>query len=605
MHRRIFSTIRTRILLITISLIAGISIIVIMISYFIISSNLRKSLIQNAETRLTFLCSSIDTNINNVKGFIYSCQTNVNVEDFVQETEPYNKLIRSNAHDAITKNYASNSSLPSQLIRMVIISNSHNDIIQIVESPYSSAKVSADSVFSLPYFEELLKSPKKASVGIKTDTFIPAKNISMIPLVYVIEHPYKADQIGYIFVEVSTSVITEPVRTYLSESESTLYFQINGNFYYYDENGCLLPDNSSYKVLEDLSYLALTKDTTILSAKDMDKNCTVYLVTRPMDTTGWYVTEYIEAAPLYHNIFRTFLLITMIIFFVCSIIGLLLSWFLSKTVNVPVKLLQLRMERIKNGDFSRDPSTEWNHELGDIGRTVNDLSENVLVLMNQRIEDEKQKKDYEYRMLQSQINPHFLYNTLNSIKWMATIQNAPGIAEMTTALSQLLKDISKGTSNLITIDHELALLKDYFTIQQYRYGGTITLSIRMDDESLAQSRIIKFTLQPLVENAIFHGIEPKNTAGSILIHIYQDAANDIRIDVTDDGVGIEPELAKQLLVRESSNSSSFFKEIGLSNVHKQLQYEFGTKYGLSITSVPGEYTTISVLLPDRREQKPL
>ena len=94
------------------------------------------------------------------------------------------------------------------------------------------------------------------------------------------------------------------------------------------------------------------------------------------------------------------------------------------------------MKRIADGDFSRDPSTEWEHELGDIGKNINDLSENVLSLMNQRIEDERQKRDYEYRMLQSQINPHFLYNTLNSIKWMATIQNATGIAEMTTSLSR-------------------------------------------------------------------------------------------------------------------------------------------------------------------------
>ena len=105
------------------------------------------------------------------------------------------------------------------------------------------------------------------------------------------------------------------------------------------------------------------------------------------------------------------------------------------------------MKRIEAGDFSRDSSTEWEHELGDIGKTINDLSENVLSLMNQRIDDERQKKDYEYRMLQSQINPHFLYNTLNSIKWMATVQNAPGIAEMTTSLSRLLKDISKGTTS--------------------------------------------------------------------------------------------------------------------------------------------------------------
>ena len=97
---------------------------------------------------------------------------------------------------------------------------------------------------------------------------------------------------------------------------------------------------------------------------------------------------------------------------------------------------------------------EWDHELGDIGRGINDLSENVSELMEKRLEDEKQKQDLEYKMLQSQINPHFLYNTLNSIKWMATIQGATGISEMTTSLSRLLKSISKGTSLLIDIREE-------------------------------------------------------------------------------------------------------------------------------------------------------
>ena len=91
--------------------------------------------------------------------------------------------------------------------------------------------------------------------------------------------------------------------------------------------------------------------------------------------------------------------------------------------------------------------------------------------MERRLEDEKQKQDLEYKMLQSQINPHFLYNTLNSIKWMATIQGANGISEMTTSLSRLLKSISKGTSLLIDIREELSLLENYFTIQSYRYGG--------------------------------------------------------------------------------------------------------------------------------------
>jgi two-component system sensor histidine kinase YesM len=109
--------------------------------------------------------------------------------------------------------------------------------------------------------------------------------------------------------------------------------------------------------------------------------------------------------------------------------------------------------------------------------------------------------------------------------------------------------------------------------------------------------ILNFTLQPIVENAIFHGIGPKGSAGTIEIHIYQDEYTDIHIDVTDDGVGMDPDLADHLIDNEVPTESSFFKEIGISNVHKRLQYEFGPKYGLSVTSKPGEFTTVSILLP--------
>ena len=348
--------------------------------------------------------------------------------------------------------------------------------------------------------------------------------------------------------------------------------------------------------------IALSSDTDIWEVLNKSEQKTYLMVTRPLGTPNLYITECLDEYTLSRNIFSAFLIVTFSILTASAIIGILLFWYLSKTVNEPVRQLQVRMKRIADGDFSRDASTEWEHELGDIGKNINDLSENVLSLMNQRIEDERQKKDYEYRMLQSQINPHFLYNTLNSIKWMATIQNAPGIAEMATALSRLLKDISKGTTNLVPLSHEISLIKEYFTIQQYRYGGAITLSFDIEDESLTACKILKFTLQPIVENAIFHGIEPKGSAGTIGIHIYQDSNTDVHIDVTDNGIGMEEEVAAHLLDKELSADSSFFREIGVSNVHKRLQYEFGSSYGLHVTSQAGKFTTVSILLPFQTEE---
>lgn len=596
-------TIRARILLCTISLIALICIIITSISYFLVSKNLRQNLIQTSETRLSFLCESIDANVSNVNNFIRVCQISTKIINFVKEENPSGNQIKREAHDFVMENYTSNAKLPSQLIRMVIISKSRKDIVQVVESPYSSITISADAIRSLPYFETLHAHMGEIAAGIFSDSFCTPREIPMIPVLYPIEHPYKAEEIGYIFTEMSTSVITDPIRNYLSERDSRFFFYINDHLYQFRDE-MLVPYEDTFEVEEDLSDLSLNPNTRIQTVRirnEMEDVETLTIITRPLATKGWYIAECVDESRLMEDVFNILFTIVLITIAAASCIGIFLSWFLSRTVNVPVKQLQARIRRIENGDFSRDLSTEWQHELGDIGKTINDLSENVLLLMDQRIEDERQKREYEYKMLQSQINPHFLYNTLNSIKWMATIQNSPGIAEMTTSLSRLLKDISKGATSLVTIKHELDLINDYFIIQQYRYGGTITLNFNVEDDKLLSCRILKFTLQPLVENAIFHGIEPKGTAGSIVIHIYQGDAKDIHIDVTDDGVGMEPELANRLLHMEVPASSSFFKEIGVSNVHKRLQYEFGEQYGISIQSEKGKFTTISILLPFREE----
>lgn len=189
------------------------------------------------------------------------------------------------------------------------------------------------------------------------------------------------------------------------------------------------------------------------------------------------------------------------------------------------------------------------------------MSQDLAALIQKRIQDEKERKDLEYRILQSQINPHFLYNTLNSIKWMATIQGASGISEMTTALARLLKSISKGSHNRITLREELNLVKDYFLIQQYRYGGSISLECEISEEALYDCLIHRFTLQPLIENALFHGIEPKGCAGKIRIsaNLDREAARQPRliISVWDNGIGMDAETIKRVLSGTQKPTADF------------------------------------------------
>ena len=286
------------------------------------------------------------------------------------------------------------------------------------------------------------------------------------------------------------------------------------------------------------------------------------------------------------------------------VMGLGMAALLHRTVAAPIGALQKQMEEVGRGRFDPNPSIEWDNELGDVGRGINQLSRSVSSLMDSRLEDEKQRLELEYRMLQSQISPHFIYNTLNSIKWMATIQHAPGVAEMVTALSRLLKSVSKGTRKLVPLEEEFALLEDYFTIQRYRYGGTITLEAP-DGAGWGNYLIPRFTLQPLAENAIFHGIEPNGGVGRLWADIQRDGDGaDLLISISDDGVGMEEEQLQRLLDgagREKEDEP--FRHVGLWSVHRLLQLSFGEGYGLTVRSAPGQGTTVTLRLPERPEDQ--
>ena len=396
---------------------------------------------------------------------------------------------------------------------------------------------------------------------------------------------------------VSPALITAALKGFTMPEDSSLLWQMGGR--YYGINGNILTEEPLSDIpAEQLDVDMLDDSTEVYSiAAGYDAQL---MVRYPIGVHDLYLIEIIPNGPLQRQI--PYLSDSLVISLLAILVlGLLLAFLLHRMITPPITALQNRITKISSGDFSFDPAIEWNNELGDIGRGINSMSTSVTALMDHRLEDEKQKQDLEYRMLQNQINPHFIYNTLNSIKWMATIQHAPGIAEMVTALSRLLKSVSKSNERLVPLYEEFALLNDYFTIQQYRYGGTITLDVSyIEDEKLNHSCLIpRFTLQPLVENAIFHGIEPKGSAGEVTLRVERDTANgDVLIRLTDDGIGMTAEQAAKALQEPGpEEAAAKYRHVGMWNVHKRLQYSFGEAYGLSIESEPGVGTTVMVRLP--------
>lgn len=587
--------IQRRILCTTLSCILAMCLIVSFASYYIFHTYLQQSMIHSTETSLQLLSDTINNSIDDVYRMARFCQNNTDIATYIEKASLPGSGLAVNTYDRMTEEYNSNPS-NAYMPRVAVVTDDR--FLQICNTPYSTTADLAQQIPGLPYYETLLSaSGYDFSMGLVADPFI-RKTKLMLPIIRPITYQYSSVQGGYLYMEISDELFRAPLKRYSIAEDSDIYLLL-GEHYYRLENEQFTEVSVSYEILNDLTGSGSAADTSVTQVKNADGSRQI-LVAIPLNMQDCYIIQSISQQELWNQQLLFGAILGGILIGLLAI-GIFLVFLMNRMIHTPLTKIREKINRISGGDFSRDPSIEWNHELGEIGRGINDLSENVYTLMNKRLEDEKQKKDLEYQMLQSQINPHFIYNTLNSIKWMATIQGSSGISEMTTSLARLLKSISKGTRLLVSIREELSLLEDYFTIQNYRYGGTIVFSIQVEDEKIYEGQIVKFTLQPLVENAIFHGIEPKGGAGHITIHAFYGDTNagvpDIRIDVTDDGVGISQEKARQILLNNEESSADFFREIGVSNVQKRIQYEFGDSYGISIDSVEGSFTTMSIHIP--------
>ena len=562
---------------------------------FLLSTQyVRSNTLQTAEFNLRLVATSVESSLNSADALLNWAAINGTIRRYLSQEE-VNGTQTLAAYEAAQEKYYS-SPLYSRIIRF-FMTNENDRHLQF--GPLnSSAALSRSSV--------QLFLIRGYGMHFTTDPLM-----SSHPACLTISKPIRSSKgtlhRGTAYLALDPSVITEPAAGYAMSEGSTLYWEMGSQLWKIENGTLTLTDDPlsgiSYELRSTSENQTWKQSAWQGSFKAGGKKYFAVRVT--LDGRG---ASLIQVLP------ETTFLQQRHVYLWLLALGLALIWGLSFVmqhwlewaITRPVEALQKRIEAVGRGDFTADGSIEWNNELGDVGRGINKLAGDVNDLMTRRIEDERRKQELEYRMLQNEINPHFIYNTLNSIRWMATIQHAPGIAEMVTAFARLTKSISKGTQKLVSLQEELALLNDYFTIQQYRYGGDLEIEVsHIEDENLCRDcRIPRFTLQPLVENAIFHGLEPKGGHGSVLLDISTDpATGDVLIRLTDDGVGMPPEQVAHLLDEptEESEKADKFRHVGLWNVNRRIQYSFGEGYGLSIESEEDVGTEITIRLPYQKK----
>lgn len=592
MKRFFPKTIKNRI---TIVIMFSTIITTILISYYCFSTLqylLRKNLIQSTGSNLQLVMKNIENNMGNIENLAKWCTTNSSISSYV-----VNSPDRISGRDSLNTYYRLKEELlnsrSSNYVRRLLISNSRNALMQIVDNTYEGNPSDGKTSREASYFQELIEARDLKWIGLQKDPFKSNTNSTVIPIIRPIYSSFDSAIDGWVYISVNTSIITDFLEDYTVDNNSELYIIINNIIYLYKEKE-LKEIPSEFEIVKS-DTTEYNKDISYYTVKD-EEGISHTIVCYASNLKGWYIAQSIpnEQFTVQKNIFVPLILFIIVLLFS---LGIALTYTFNRMINKPISKINKKILEISAGDFSKNPSIESFDEIGTIGKGINTLSQDVLDLIESRVADEKQKKELEFRMLQTQINPHFLYNTLNSIKWMATIQNASGIPEMTTSLARLLRNIAKGTSQLITIREELELLKDYITIQQYRYGGTLNVNYNIISEDLYDCHIIKFTLQPIVENAIFHGIEPKGIEGIIDINMNKIEDNKIHIEIVDNGIGISEEKIKELLTSKETTSKTSFNNIGVSNVNERIKLTFGNEYGLNIKSELNKYTNMVITIP--------
>ena len=287
--------------------------------------------------------------------------------------------------------------------------------------------------------------------------------------------------------------------------------------------------------------------------------------------------------------------LTRLVFFGDAAVVLIafgIIFFFVRRFTDPITRLCRSMENVGQGDFQKKFTVRSKDEIGMLGRSFNSMVENIDNLIKTVYKLEISRKQAELDSLKMQINPHFLYNTLETINWMARIQNNMDIATVTTALGEFLR-ANVHQNNFITVAEEIKNIHNYLTIQAYRFGDKIRTEISVD-EDCNNEFIPSFLLQPLVENAIIHGLEPKLTKGNLKISVCREE-DGIRFLVQDDGVGISEETLQRIRADFLTLNTKNF--IGLGNVNKRICLHYGEDCRLSISSGMNEGTAVGFKIP--------
>lgn len=398
---------------------------------------------------------------------------------------------------------------------------------------------------------------------------------------------------AYVVLYYSSSAFEKILSDNLALSGSVSYI-IN------DRNSTVASSNDSLSGIYWLDYESI-QDAFMSSNNFVEQNIlgeTVYAGFYSITEPKWYMVTILPSQPLI-NQSNQIILQLLGIYLAILIFAIVLANFLARSITNRLSSVISQMKKVRQGPPVPMESPQAHDEIGDLIDTYNYMTRKMDELIQKQAKASEDLRIAEFNSLQAQINPHFLYNTMDMINWLALQGHTSEVSTAVQNLSRFYKLTLSRKKGISTIEREEEHVSIYISLQNMRYHDSIDFISDIPDE-LLEYQIPKLTLQPVIENAILHGILEKETKSGTIVLTGWLEDSDVVLLISDDGVGISPEKMPTIL-SGTGQSSSGGTNIAIYNTHRRLQILYGQKYGLTYTSTPGQGTEVQIRIPAKKE----
>lgn len=547
------------------------SVSVIIILRYAVMNNVRLSVNNNSQV----IISQIEDKIKNAQSCANILLGNLNEVDFLKK-DYQGKKSKLQKHNEILKRMTFSYQVFSDVDGIVFIDNEGNiygDNYQIEEQcernyPKDMLSYMKQKGGKAVWFEkkDAYSIPKEQGES----TFTMGKNIVDIDT---------GDPLGVLFITIDESSIHQVFKN--------LSISANSNYVITNKDG---------KVVSSPYADEIGKDYVIKDNLSEEENAAgyyhngQYLYAEEFTQLPYYLMFHAPLTELMKDMIQIITYI-LIIGGICGTMAVIMAKNIGRRITTPIIDLSKAMEEVIRGDMKVRCQVHTEDEIKLIGDGFNNMLDTIEQLIDNIKVEQRNKRKYELALIQSQIKPHFLYNTLDMIYVLAHMKRCEEAKKTTKALAQFYRVSLSSGRDIISIESELNCTREYLRIQGMRYADEFAYEIEVA-RSLYKYNILKLTIQPLVENAIYHGIKEKE--GNGLLKIYaQEEADTLWICVADNGVGMDEEKCKSLLTKDLTSS------FGIKNLNDRIQMHFGEEYGLLVESRQGEGTVVKIHIPKK------